>query len=74
MKHFSLAILLSIFTFTAIFATHIVGGEMDLQVVKGQTGVTHQFNLNLYFDDINGNPGAVDRVLTVGFLGKGTTQ
>ena len=70
MKHFSLAILLSIFTFTATFATHIVGGEMDLQVVKGQTGVTHQFNLNLYFDDINGNPGAIDRVLTVGFFRK----
>ena len=70
MKHFSLTILFSFFTFASTFATHIVGGEMDLQAVKGQGEFTHQLNLNLYFDNINGNPGAIDRTLTVGFFRK----
>lgn len=77
-KHFYIVIMKKIFliiflliTFvSSTFATHIVGGEMDLQVVKGQVGVTHQLNLNLYFDDINGNPGAIDRFLTIGFFRK----
>jgi gliding motility-associated-like protein len=43
---------------------------MDIQVVKGQGDFTHQLNLNLYFDDVNGNPGAIDRTLTVGFFRK----
>ena len=70
MKHFSLIILLSIFTFTSAFATHIVGGEIELSVVKGQTNVTHKLNLNLYFDDINGQIGAVDQTLNLGIFRK----
>mgnify|MGYP000559491767 CR=1 FL=1 len=70
MKHFSLVILLSIFTFTSAFATHIVGGEIELSVVKGQINVTHKLNLNLYFDDINGQIGAVDQTLNVGIFRK----
>ena len=70
MKHFSLIILLSIFTFTSTFATHIVGGEIELSVVKGQTNATHKLNLNLYFDDINGQIGAVDQTLNLGIFRK----
>ena len=70
MKHFSLTILLSIFTFTSTFATHIVGGEIELAVVKGQTGITHKLSLNLYFDDINGQIGAVDQTLNLGIFRK----
>jgi gliding motility-associated-like protein len=70
MKQILLTIFLLVTFFSSTFATHIVGGEMDIQVVKGQGEFTHQLNLNLYFDDINGNPGAIDRTLTVGFFRK----
>lgn len=48
-------------------ATHIVGGEMDLQYLMGST---YQFTLNLYFDGLNGNPGALDNSLTVSVFDK----
>jgi gliding motility-associated-like protein len=70
MKKILLTIFILVTFFSSTFATHIVGGEMDIQVVKGQGDFTHQLNLNLYFDDINGNPGAIDRSLTVGFFRK----
>ncbi|PJJ60256.1 gliding motility-associated C-terminal domain-containing protein [Hymenobacter chitinivorans] len=52
-------------------ATHIVGGELDLQ---HQTGSTYRLNLNLYFDAVNGNPGALDTDLSVGIFEKGTDR
>jgi gliding motility-associated-like protein len=67
-------LLLSIFTIfiflSQVRATHIVGGEFELQAVKGQAGVTHRLNMNLYFDDINGSTGALDPTVTVGFFSK----
>ncbi len=48
-------------------ATHIVGGEMDLQYL---TGSTYQITLNLYFDVLNGNAGALDNNLTVSVFDK----
>jgi gliding motility-associated-like protein len=70
MKRFLLTIFLlsAIYTFT--FATHIVGGEIELIAVKGQAGATHQLKLNLYFDDVNGSIGAVDQTLNLGFFRK----
>ena len=70
MKHFYITILILIITFTSTFATHIVGGEIELSVVKGQADATHQLSLNLYFDDINGSTGAIDQTLNVGFFRK----
>ncbi|MBG8551917.1 gliding motility-associated C-terminal domain-containing protein [Hymenobacter guriensis] len=52
-------------------ATHIVGGELDLQ---HQSGDTYRLTLNLYFDDINGNANALDQDLTVGLFSKRTNQ
>jgi gliding motility-associated-like protein len=52
-------------------ATHIVGGEMDLQYVQGDT---YQLTLNLYFDALNGNAGALDNTLTVSIFEKGTDR
>lgn len=52
-------------------ATHIVGGEMDLQYVRGNT---YQLTLNLYFDAVNGNPGALDNSLTASIFDKATNQ
>ncbi|TGE28753.1 gliding motility-associated C-terminal domain-containing protein [Hymenobacter metallicola] len=52
-------------------ATHIVGGELDLQY---QSGSRYQINLNLYFDAIYGNPGALDNSLVVSIFEKGTNR
>ncbi|UOQ51494.1 T9SS type B sorting domain-containing protein [Hymenobacter cellulosivorans] len=53
------------------WATHIVGGELDLQY---QSGSTYRLNLNLYFDAVYGNPGALDSDLSVGIFEKGTDR
>lgn len=45
----------------AAHATHIVGGEMDVQYLSGDS---YQLTLNLYFDAINGSPAALDTELT----------
>ena len=52
-------------------ATHIVGGELDL---LHQTGSTYTLTLTLYFDAINGNPGALDEALTAGIFDKATNR
>ncbi|UPL50792.1 gliding motility-associated C-terminal domain-containing protein [Hymenobacter sublimis] len=52
-------------------ATHIVGGELDLQHVSGST---YQLSLNLYFDAVNGQPGALDPELTASIFEKGTNR
>lgn len=38
-------------------ASHIVGGEFELIHVEGET---YRLNLIIYFDDVNGHPGAED--------------
>ncbi|WP_375435529.1 gliding motility-associated C-terminal domain-containing protein [uncultured Hymenobacter sp.] len=50
-------------------ATHIVGGEMDLQYLSGSN---YSITLNLYFDALNGNAGALDTTLTVSIFDKAT--
>ena len=55
----------------AASATHIVGGELDLQ---HQTGSNYSLTLNLYFDAINGSPGALDQQLTASIFNKNTNQ
>jgi hypothetical protein len=40
-----------------VMASHIVGGEFELIHLSGNT---YQLNLIIYFDEINGNPGAQD--------------
>ncbi len=68
-----LLILLAFWTYPAI-ATHIVGGEIDLQRVNNQGTYTHRVSLNLYFDDINGNLPAIDNTITLGFFRKKDNQ
>jgi len=46
-------------------ATHIVGGELELQKLGPNSAFSHRFNLNLYFDDINGDVGAEDQSAVV---------
>ena len=43
------------------WATHIVGGEFELVHLQGYQ---YRLNLILYFDEVFGNPGAEDQVVT----------
>ncbi|GAB4016658.1 hypothetical protein GCM10028773_10490 [Spirosoma koreense] len=55
-------------------ATHIVGGELELRYLGAQSAYSHRINLNLYFDNVNGDPGADDGLVTVGIFAKRTNQ
>ncbi len=66
-----LVFLLWLLAAPAAWATHIVGGELDLQ---HQTGSTYTLTLTLYFDAINGNPAALDQALTAGIFDKATNH
>ncbi|GAB3575093.1 hypothetical protein GCM10027578_38720 [Spirosoma luteolum] len=48
-----------------VWATHIVGGELELQRLTSTGTATHRINMNLYFDAVNGNAGANDATVTV---------
>ena len=52
-------------------ATHIVGGEMDLQYLSGDS---YQLTLNLYFDAVRGSPAALDNELTASIFDKATNR
>ncbi|CCH02266.1 hypothetical protein FAES_4266 [Fibrella aestuarina BUZ 2] len=52
------------------FATHIVGGEIELLYLGPNSAYSHRLNLNLYFDQNNGNPGAEDALMTLGIFRK----
>ncbi len=70
MKITLLSALISLVFLFQVRATHIVGGEIELQVVNNQLSVSHRLSLNLYFDDINGNAGAKDLFVRVGIFSK----
>jgi len=57
-KLFLTALLLICFP---LMASHIVGGEFELIYISGNT---YRLNMILYFDKINGNPGARDGSVT----------
>ncbi len=50
-------------------ATHIVGGEFQIKYISG---FNYTFILNLYFDDVNGNPQAEDENATAAIFSKAT--
>jgi hypothetical protein len=66
-----LVLLLLLLSASAARATHIVGGEMDLQYLRGNT---YQLTLNLYFDAVKGSPGALDNELTASIFDKATNR
>ncbi len=49
------------------FSTHIVGGEIEL---VHDSGYYYTANLIMYFDEVNGNPGAKDNFLRIGIFRK----
>ena len=63
-----LGLILLVGSFSAS-ATHIVGGEIEVSRVS-TTNPIYQFKLVLYFDKVNGNPGATDDDVTLGIYRK----
>lgn len=52
-------------------ATHIVGGEFQLKYLEN---FKYRLILNLYFDDVNGNPQAEDQFIDAVVYEKGTNR
>ena len=71
MKLRVLLLALALLTYAKTQATHIVGGEFELQHI---VNYNYRLTLNLYFDDVNGSPGALDQTVTVTFFEKGTNR
>ncbi len=57
-----LACLLLLLSISGSWATHIVGGEFNM---KHLINNRYRVQLTIYFDDINGNQGAIDPNITV---------
>jgi gliding motility-associated-like protein len=60
-------LLLLILGASRAWATHIVGGELDMQ---HRSGDQYTLTLNLYFDDVNGNQGALDQQMQASIFAK----
>lgn len=74
MKKIILLVVVGLFlSVQAVQATHIVGGELELSFKTG-SNYTYTLALNLYFDVINGEPGAEDEVANVVIYSKRTNQ
>ncbi|MCU0324790.1 MAG: gliding motility-associated C-terminal domain-containing protein, partial [Spirosomaceae bacterium] len=58
---------LLVFYSVNLVASHIVGGEIEVKLISDpqNPSLTHRFQLNLYFDQNNGNPEAEDIQITV---------
>ncbi len=66
-----LLLLLCTFMCFSTYATHIVGGEFELSY---NTGNTYRLTLNLYYDEVNGDPNAVDNTISVSIYEKGSNR
>src|SRR5690606_37481630 len=52
-------------------ASHIVGGELE---IEHRSGYTYRITMNLYFDDVNGTPGARDPSANIRIFDKQTNR
>ncbi len=59
--------LLLLFVSIQAYATHIVGGELEMRFISG---TTYRFNMIMYFDAINGRPDAIDPTATINIFQK----
>lgn len=67
MKRFLLLILILSACKGSVFGSHIVGGEFELLHISD---FNYRLNMILYFDELNGTPGAKDATVTVFFWRK----
>jgi gliding motility-associated-like protein len=73
MKNIYIALILFFLCICHARATHIVGGEFELRY-KGTRGLEYTLTLNLYFDEIKGDPGAEDPSVQAVIFSKRTNQ
>lgn len=66
-------LLLLLFSVTEAFATHIVGGQLFITENKGSY-YNYKIGLTMYFDAINGNPGAEDQAVYIYIFRKRDNQ
>jgi gliding motility-associated-like protein len=66
-----LFLLFALFISFSARATHIVGGEFELEHLNDYN---YRLTLNLYFDVVNGNPAALDPSIMVNIFDKQTNQ
>ncbi|MFD3001010.1 gliding motility-associated C-terminal domain-containing protein [Pontibacter toksunensis] len=71
MRQYLLVFICIILATVSARATHIVGGEFELEHLQDYE---YRLKLNLYFDVVNGNPGALDPSITVHIFSKATNQ
>ena len=64
MKNQFILLFLILFSFFEAKATHIVGGQLFITQNKG-TANNYRIGLTMYFDAINGNPGAEDQFVNI---------
>lgn len=69
MKHIY-ALLLSLLLVGPAYATHIVGGEISLQLTRENPNYPYRLTLNLYFDAKNGSSNAFDASVRINFFRK----
>lgn len=53
------------------FATHIVGGEIEMTYLSG---TNYRLRLIMYYDAVNGNPGAIDGSVNLNSFSKSTNR
>lgn len=70
-KRILLLLLCSFLVLSKAWATHIVGGEFELKYLQLNE---YKLTLNLYFDDVNGSPGALDQYISVSIFKKSTNR
>ena len=71
MRHWLLFVLGVLLLTGKAAASHIVGGEFSLQAT-GSRSANYELGLNLYFDDLNGDPRAEDAAIFVAVYSKAT--
>lgn len=71
LKAFSITVLILLMGNLRVQATHIVGGELELTHLSGNI---YRVGLVMYFDAVNGNPGAIDEAVLVHIFDKRTNE
>jgi gliding motility-associated-like protein len=56
---------MSPFLVTYTYATHIVGGDINMQCLNPKEPGNYKITVSLYFDDLNGSNGALDNSITI---------
>ncbi len=65
-----LGLLICPFFFSTIHATHIVGGDINMQCLNPKEPGNYKITVSLYFDDLNGSIDALDQSILIAIFRK----